>query len=264
MGIENFNIRKILLKNGIQPNLINIFLFILFTIGLIACSSETVIKNSETKQIPKTFIGKYEKPVKLNYLLYLPKDYDVKEKHPLMLFLHGAGERGDNLELVKTHGPAKLVEQGKDFPFIIVSPQCPVNKRWEPADLIALLDFMISNYKVDENRIYVTGLSMGGNGTWKLAAEIPERIAAIVPICGWGDPFAAMMMGKIPAWVFHGAKDQVVPLNSSEVMVETLKRNGGEVKFTVYPEANHDSWTETYNNPEVYEWLLKQSLEKRK
>lgn len=251
-------------KDCIHSRIKNIFLIILFIIGLIACSSETVIKNSETKQISKTFIGKYEKPVKLNYLIYLPKDYEQKEKHPLMLFLHGAGERGDNLDLVKVHGPAKLVEQGKDFPFIIVSPQCPVNKRWEPADLIALLDFIISNYKVDENRIYVTGLSMGGNGTWKLAAEIPDRLAAIIPICGWGDPFAAMMMGKLPVWVFHGAKDVVVPISSSEEMVETIKRAGGNVKFTVYPEANHDSWTETYNNPEIYEWLLSQSLDKRK
>jgi len=178
----------------------------------------------------------------------------------LLLFLHGAGERGDNLELVKVHGPAKLVEKGKDFPFVVVSPQCPKDKRWETNDLIALLDDIILKYKIDENRIYVTGLSMGGNGTWKLAAEIPNRIAAIIPICGWGDPFAAMMMGKLPVWAFHGAKDVVVPVSSSEVMVETMKRNGGEVKFTVYPEANHDAWTETYNNPEIYEWLLKHSL----
>jgi predicted peptidase len=251
-------------KDDIHSRIKNIFLFILFTIGLISCSSETVIKNPETKQIPKTFIGKYEKPVKLNYLLYLPKDYEQKEKHPLMLFLHGAGERGDNLDLVKVHGPARLVNEGKDFPFIIVSPQCPLNKRWEPADLIALLDYIIANYKADENRIYVTGLSMGGNGTWKLAAEIPERLAAIIPICGWGDPFAAAMMGKLPVWVFHGAKDVVVPISSSEAMVESIKRAGGDVKFTIYPEANHDSWTETYNNPEIYEWLLNQSLDKRK
>ncbi|PJA95772.1 MAG: phospholipase [Ignavibacteriales bacterium CG_4_9_14_3_um_filter_34_10] len=205
-------------------------------------------------------MGKYQKDVNMNYLLYLPKDYEQKDKVPLLLFLHGAGERGDNLELVKVHGPAKLVEKGKDFPFVVVSPQCPKDKRWETNDLIALLDDIILKYKIDENRIYVTGLSMGGNGTWKLAAEIPNRIAAIIPICGWGDPFAAMMMGKLPVWAFHGAKDVVVPVSSSEVMVETMKRNGGEVKFTVYPEANHDAWTETYNNPEIYEWLLKHSL----
>lgn len=230
-------------------------------INFFGCSNSSVIKMSEGKQVPQSFSGKYQKDVKLNYLLYLPKDYEQQDKVPLLLFLHGAGERGDNLELVKTHGPAKLVEQGKDFPFVIVSPQCPKNQRWNPNDLIALLDYIIANYKIDEKRIYVTGLSMGGNGTWKLAAEIPNRIAAIIPICGWGDPFAAMMMGKLPVWVFHGAKDVVVPLKSSEEMVEVMKRYGGEVKFTVYPEANHDSWTETYNNPEIYEWLLKHSLD---
>lgn len=243
--------------------LIKIFLPLIFLLGIIGCSSSELTM-MDGKQMKKSFVGKYVKEVKLNYLLYLPKDYEQKEKVPLMLFLHGAGERGDNLELVKTHGPAKLVEQGKDFPFAIVSPQCPKDKRWEPADLIALLDYIIANYKIDENRIYVTGLSMGGNGTWKLAAEIPNRLAAIIPICGWGDPFAAMMMGKLPTWVFHGAKDVVVPVRSSEEMVESIKRAGGDVKFTVYPEANHDSWTETYNNPEIYEWLLNQSLEKRK
>ncbi|MCX7874812.1 MAG: prolyl oligopeptidase family serine peptidase [Melioribacteraceae bacterium] len=256
--IEKLFIQKHEFNNSIKKFFVIIILF-----GLIDCSSETLIKNSETKQLAKTFIGKYEKLVKLNYLLYLPKDYEQKEKHPLMLFLHGAGERGDNLELVKTHGPAKLVEQGKEFPFVIVSPQCPKDKRWEPTDLIALIDYIITNYKIDENRIYVTGLSMGGNGTWKLAAEIPNRLAAIIPICGWGDPFSAMMMGKLPVWVFHGAKDVVVPLSSSEVMVESIKRSGGNVKFTVYPDANHDSWTETYNNQEIYDWLLNQSLDKR-
>lgn len=236
-------------------------LVFLAAINFFGCSNSSVIKMNEGKQTAQSFSGKYQKDVKLNYLLYLPKEYERKEKMPLLLFLHGAGERGDDLELVKTHGPAKLVEQGKEFPFVIVSPQCPKNQRWNPTDLIALLDHIIANYKIDEKRIYVTGLSMGGNGTWKLAAEIPNRIAAIIPICGWGDPFAAMMMGKLPAWVFHGAKDVVVPLKSSEEMVEVMKRNGGEIKFTVYPEANHDSWTETYNNPEIYEWLLKHSLD---
>lgn len=243
--------------------LYKLFLFVIFTYYFFGCSS-TEMTVRDGKQMKKSFVGKYQKEVKLNYLLYLPKDYEQKEKVPLMLFLHGAGERGDDLELVKVHGPAKLVEQGKEFPFAIVSPQCPKNKRWEPTDLIALLDEIISKYKIDENKIYVTGLSMGGNGTWKLAAEIPDRLAAIIPICGWGDPFTAFMMGKLPIWVFHGAKDVVVPISSSEIMVEYIKKAGGDVKFTVYPDANHDSWTETYNNPEIYEWLLNQSLEKRK
>lgn len=238
---------------------IGLFLVLLVT----ACSSHIVVKEKLGNQVEQNLKTEYRKSVNINYLLYLPKDYETKNKFPLLLFLHGAGERGNDLQLVKKHGPPKLIEEGKEFPFIVVSPQCPLNKRWDTQDLIALLNYMIENYKVDVNRIYVTGLSMGGNGTWRLAAEIPDRLAAIIPICGWGDPFAVCMMGKLPVWAFHGAKDQVVPVSASEELVERLKSCGGDVKLTVYPEANHDSWTETYNNPEIYEWLLNQSLDKR-
>jgi predicted peptidase len=196
--------------------------------------------------------------VTMKYLLYLPKDYAQKDSWPLMLFLHGAGERGDSLELVKKHGPPKLIEAGKDFPFIVVSPQCPQGKWWEPMELATLLDEIVENYKVDKDRIYVTGLSMGGFGTWSLVAYQPQRFAAIVPICGGGEPFVTMLFAHVPAWVFHGAKDPTVPLERSQKMVESLKHNGGNVKFTVYPEAGHDCWTETYNNPQLYEWLLQQ------
>jgi len=228
------------------------------------CSSSLTTKVEMGKQVEQSFSGKYEKEVALNYLLYLPKDYDVKDKLPLMLFLHGAGERGNNLEQVKVHGPAKLIAQGKDFPFIVVSPQCPENIRWKHEWLVALIDEIVAKYKVDENRIYVTGLSMGGYGTWRLATEISNRLAAIIPICGWGDPPAAYLIGDLPIWTFHGAKDNVVPIKSTEEMVEKVKSNKGNIKFTVYPEAMHDSWTETYNNPEIYEWLLSHTLDQRK
>jgi predicted peptidase len=196
--------------------------------------------------------------VHLHYLLYLPKDFEKKDSWPLVLFLHGAGERGDNLDLVKKHGPPKLVEQGKEFPFVLVSPQCPEHKWWEPVSLSALLDETVEKYKIDKDRIYITGLSMGGFGTWSLAAHSPKRFAALVPICGGGEPIAARILPHVPAWVFHGAKDPVVPLSRSQAMVDAMKQAGGEVKFTIYPEAGHDAWTETYANPEVYEWLLKQ------
>jgi predicted peptidase len=196
--------------------------------------------------------------VKLNYLLYLPKDYEQQESWPLLLFLHGAGERGDDIDLVKKHGPPKLIAAGKDFPFIVVSPQCPRGRWWETFELAALLDEIEENYKVDKDRVYVTGLSMGGFGTWALAAYQPERFAAMAPICGGGDPIRARFAAAVPAWVFHGAKDPVVPLERSETMVEALKKARGsvEVKFTIYPEAGHDAWTETYDNPEFYQWLL--------
>lgn len=240
-------------------------LFFLLLLLLFGCSTGTIVQQDKNvRQEQKNLSTTFKKDVSINYLQYLPKDYDKKDKWPLLLFLHGAGERGNNLELVKKHGPPKLIEQGKDFPFIVVSPQCPDGIRWKTEPLIALIDFIIENYNVDENRIYITGLSMGGYGTWKLANEISHRLAAVVPICGWGDPLSICEVGDLPIWVFHGAKDNVVPVQSSQAMVDRLKSCGHEVKFTIYPETMHDSWTETYDNMELYEWLLKQSKDQRK
>ncbi|MEH2326709.1 MAG: prolyl oligopeptidase family serine peptidase [Nostoc sp.] len=175
---------------------------------------------------------------------------------PTILFLHGAGQRGSNLDDVKKYGVAKIVEQQADFPFIVISPQCPRGEYWNIERLSALLDRVIASYPVDPERVYLTGLSMGGYGTWHLAAAQPERFAAIAPICGGGNPKAARNLKNLPVWAFHGAKDNVVPLSESEIMVSALKARNGNVKFTVYPEANHDSWTQTYNNPELYKWFL--------
>jgi predicted peptidase len=200
--------------------------------------------------------------VEMGYLLYLPKDYDTKESWPLVLFLHGAGERGNDLELVKKHGPPKLISEGKDFPFIVVSPQCPKDRWWEPIELLALLDEIGKTHNVDEDRIYLTGLSMGGFGTWRLAAFAPDRFAAVAPISGGGETYWAKQIAPLPVWAFHGAKDKGVPLERSEAMIEALKKQGGNPKLTVYPDAEHDSWTETYNNPQFYEWLLEQKRKK--
>ena len=194
----------------------------------------------------------------MDYWIYLPQDYEKQEKVPLLLFLHGAGERGNDLNKVKVHGPPKLIEAGKKFPFIVVSPQCPDGRWWATHELVALIDNLESKYKIDPDRIYVTGLSMGGFGTWALADRIPNRLAAIAPVCGGGNTVTARSLAKLPTWVFHGAKDTVVPLTLSQDMVDAIKKHGGEPKLTIYPEAGHDSWTETYNNPEFYEWLLAQ------
>lgn len=194
----------------------------------------------------------------LGYWLYLPENYDQQEKWPLLLFLHGAGERGENLELVKIHGPPKLIAAGKQLPFVVVSPQCPKDQRWQAADLCLLLDEIEAKQKIDKQRIYVTGLSMGGFGSWSLAAHAPDRLAAIAPICGGGDPATAEKIAKLPIWVFHGGKDNAVPIERSQAMVDALKKLGSDVKFTIYPDAGHDSWTATYNNPEFFAWLLEQ------
>ena len=223
--------------------------------SMTSASAEQPAPGKQTEQISEQSVQ-----YKHRYLLYLPKDYDNKAKHPLMLFLHGAGERGDDFKKVKIHGPPKLIGQGKDFPFIVVSPQCKTGGWWEASQLSALVDHIEDNYKVDSSRIYVTGLSMGGYGTWSLAMYDPNRFAAIAPICGGGNPIAARYTTPMtaPAWVFHGAKDTAVPLSESEKMVKVLKAHKVDVKLTVYPEAGHDSWTETYNNPKLYEWLLEE------
>jgi predicted peptidase len=202
---------------------------------------------------------------KIAYLLFLPEGYEKStDKYPLMLFLHGAGESGSDIAKVKVHGPPKIVETKKDFPFIVVSPQSP-GRGWDVNVLNALLDEIVEKYRVDKDRVYLTGLSMGGYGTWALATAFPGRFAAIAPICGGGNPVEAVKLKDVPIWAFHGAKDNVVPLERSKEMVEAVERNGNkEVKLTVYPEATHDSWTETYNNQELYAWLLKHKLSDRK
>jgi predicted peptidase len=208
-------------------------------------------------QEEKTFEKEIKVKVKLRYLLFLPEGYDKSDKHwPLILFLHGAGGSGNDLSRVKVHGPPKIVETKKDFPFIVVSPQSP-RFGWDSDALNALVDEVIANYRVDKDRVYLTGLSMGGFGTWALAAAHPEKFAAIVPICGGGDPALAKRLKDLPIWVFHGAKDRVVPPERSETMVKAIRAAGGDPKLTIYPDADHDSWTRTYDNPDLYTWLLK-------
>lgn len=244
-----------------RTKLISFAAVLSFTTTL-AMSADTQSASS-TAQQSKTFERQIVVTAKLDYLLSLPADYGKSKKlWPLVLFLHGSGESGSDLAKVKIHDPPKLVESNGPFPFILVSPQSP-GRGWNPDVLNALLETLIKQYRVDKDRVYLTGLSMGGYGTWMLAAAHPEKFAAIAPICGGGSPADAKALAKLPIWVFHGAKDNTVPLRHSEEMVEALKAAGGNPKFTVYPDAGHDSWTATYNDPEFYIWLLAQKRSKR-
>jgi predicted peptidase len=218
------------------------------------------------RQQPQSFQATIQKNVSLEYLIYLPTDYQNSDQRwPLVLFLHGIGERGADLDLLKLHGIPKVIAQGADFPFIVLSPQCPEDTIWtnELDALHALLDAIIEKYHVDHSRIYLTGLSMGGYGTWHFAATFPAMFAAIAPICGGTIPFVGFperihVLKDVPIWAFHGEKDEVVPLQESQELVDVLITHQGNVKFTVYPDTDHDSWTQTYENPDLYEWLLKQ------
>jgi len=195
-----------------------------------------------------------------DYLLYLPDGYGAtRRKWPLMLFLHGKGECGEDIALVRKNGPPMLVGRAKQqLPFIVVSPQCRKDKWWDPGDLMKLLERVQSKLAVDDRRIYVSGLSMGGFGTWAMITAYPKKFAAAVPICGGGNPALANKIKNLPVWVFHGDADETVPLERSQAMVDALEAARGKVQFTVYPGVGHDSWTRTYANPEVFDWLLKQ------
>ncbi|MSR47568.1 MAG: phospholipase [Planctomycetes bacterium] len=201
----------------------------------------------------------------LAYLLTLPRGYVEPSaadapRWPLVLFLHGMGERGDDLALVARHGPQKQIAAGREFEAIVVSPQCPISSQfgWSLPALTALLDDVMERFAVDPDRVYLTGLSMGGYGTWSLACEQPERFAAIVPICGGGDPAKAVKLVGLPTWAFHGAADPVVPLAQSEAMVRAIETAGGVPKFTAYAGVDHDSWTRTYADEAMWSWLFAQ------
>lgn len=221
-------------------------------------------------QSHQAFAQKFTLSIEAEYLLDLPGDFDADsgKEWPLILFLHGAGERGDDLQKVAVHGPPKLAASHPALdPFIVVSPQCPEGERWDPVVLNHLLDHVIKKLPVDTSRIYLTGLSMGGYGTWALIGHSPHRFAAAAPICGGGDPIGIYLskgskreaIASLPVWNFHGSQDSVVPEKRSDVMVEAVTALGGDVRYTRYPNAGHDSWTATYSNPALYKWFLSHS-----
>jgi len=235
--------------------------------GMMAVGGDTGVPTPKPgATVTGTFSNTRVQTNRLSYLLTVPKEYadDPNRRFPLVLFLHGSGERGTNVQLVAVHGPPKQAREGKAFPFVLVSPQCPPDQRWEPATLAALLDEVEKAVRIDTHREYVTGLSMGGYGAWALAAHYPERFAAIAPVCGGGERIDLLLGGRkteamktLGIWAFHGAKDSVVPLEESQRMVAAFKKLGNtDVQLTVYPEADHDSWTRAYDEPEFYAWLL--------
>lgn len=208
----------------------------------------------------------------VRYLLYVPEAYGWNrgERWPLILFLHGMGERGSDLEMLKRHPLPQMLETRRDFPFIVVSPQLSDELfAWDTE--IELLDALITEIQaklsVDPRRIYMTGLSMGGAGTWAFALRRPGRFAAIVPIAGYYRyqsrevPADIRGLRDLPTWVFHGAQDTSVQLYQAELLVEALRAWGSSVRFTVYEDAGHeDTWRKAYADPALFEWLATQRL----
>lgn len=224
-------------------------------------TTKTIDSRTSAVSLLRSFKGTFTRPVSANYLVFLPRAYSSRprDRWPLILFLHGSGERGTDLKKLSNDGPAMMAHRDPDFPFIVVSPQCPEDDWWNNDVLISLLNEVQRKYRVDLTRVYLTGLSMGGYGTWALATEYPDRFAAIAPISGAGYSDCANRLTKLPIWVFHGAKDKLVPPSEAQDMFDTIKKAGGDIKLTMYPDAGHNAWTRTYQNPDFYAWLLQQT-----
>ncbi len=208
--------------------------------------------------------------IKLEYYTQLPKDYgkEPDKKWPLIVFMHGAGERGGTLDDVKkiNHSIPMVASTAKDFPFIAVSPLCPSLYPWKnlPYSISNMIDELSAKYNIDEDRIYLTGLSLGGIGTWSIALQFPDMFAAIAPVCGSVDPDKVEKLKNLPIWAFHGAKDTIVPMDEEQKAVDVLKACGGNIRYTVYPDVEHDAWNKAYPNMELYDWFLQHSRMKNK
>lgn len=193
------------------------------------------------------------------YVQYLPKDFDENQKYPLVMFLHGAGERGDDLDLASCHGFMKHVrEEGKEYPFIYVAPQCPSGKYWGcyTESLLAFLEHICNSLPVDRERVYLTGLSMGGTGTFMLTMAAPERFAAIAPICGSGIVWNAGALRNIPVMMYHGDCDSVVPVSESVTMLTKIHQCGGQAELKILYGVGHNAWDVAYDGDELVEWFL--------
>jgi predicted peptidase len=196
----------------------------------------------------------------VNYLLYVPAGSPPAGGWPTILFLHGSEQRGDNPSMLEDLAILAFVDRVGGFPFVAILPQCPQGEHWSPGVLRQLLDSVEADVPVDRSRVYLTGFSMGGYGTWQAAAAMPGVFAAIAPLCGVADLQDVPHLVGIPAWVFHGARDRNVPLSESVEMVRALRQAGGDPRFTVYPEREHDIWTMTYRDSRLYLWFLSHAL----
>jgi predicted peptidase len=245
-------------------------------VPLWAQEGKAVVEDPEQLFEPREFVGANGETLK--YRLLKPSPYNADREYPLVIFLHGAGERGSDNKAQLKHGMADFCKaKWRDkYPCYVVAPQCPTGKKWVEVDWSApanempaktsdslqlvfeLTDTMIKDSAVNDNRIYITGLSMGGYGTWDALARRPSFFAAAIPICGGGDPKTVERFVNVPLWCFHGDKDEAVPVTRSREMIDALEAAGGTPKYTEYPGVAHNSWAQTYADPQVFEWLFTQ------
>lgn len=245
------------------PSTLAIAFFAFLTCPTIAqeTTAESPTAGEQVEQRFKTSDG-----AEVDYLFYLPESYLAESDNPIpmLLFLHGSGERNGPLSLVAKWGPPKLAAAGEDFPFIIVSPQCPRESIWNSDVQVKRLEELLAKieteHPIDKSKMYLTGLSMGGYGSWRMAAEFPGKFAAVVPVCGGGKVEFAEKLVDTPIWVFHGDQDGAVPFQKSVEMVDAIKKAGGtSIKFTSLEGIGHNCWSATYATPQVYQWMLQQT-----
>lgn len=186
-----------------------------------------------------------------DYLIYLPESYSDTKNWPLILFLHGSGERGNDPRRLRRQEPL-----GRKLPAVVVMPQCLPSCSWEPQALAGLVESVASRYKVDRDRIYLVGFSMGATGVWYTAASHPELFAAIVPIAGGGNPADAKALRDLPVWAFHGAEDKTVPVEGSQRMIDALHREGSQARLTILPGKGHGIRDLTCGRADLWKWLL--------
>ena len=230
---------------------------------IIAVLVLNTLGNSQQRKIKLDIMDKND--ISLNYLFYLPEDYkdDKEKKWPMILFLHGMGERGDDLELVKIHGIPKIVNSKKDFSFIAVSPQCPIEFVWRDKEMLIALESLllklVKNFRIDKSRVYATGLSMGGRGTWAIAAYRPDLFAAAAPICGGADLELLKNALDVPFWIFHGDADSVVPVEYSQNAFKLLVSKNNKHRYTEYKDVNHNSWDYVFKEEDYFKWMFSKS-----
>jgi predicted peptidase len=233
---------------------------------MVACSSTRAQDGPQAgRQVPQRL--ELEGGIGVDYLIYLPADHKPAEPRPLLLFLHGRGESEGGIEAVAKWGPPRQIARGDQLPWIVVSPQCPANDRWDSDEqqrrVLALLEHLQATCTIDENRMVITGLSMGGAGVWFMTGAHPDVFAAAVPVCGWGAVESAGTLRKLPLWAWHGTDDRDVPFAGSKDMIDAIRAAGGEqARLTSLEGIGHNSWSAAYESPDLWAWMARQSLEK--
>lgn len=229
------------------------FFLCCMAIAVSACAGQSRLIDGELQTVTEE---------NLSYYLYYPQDYDTTEDENfgLLLFLHGGGESGGELDEIKKNGPPKLLVEGKEFPFLVLAPQNPHKRKWWNIHAVnQLLDAIIQENRVDPERIYLTGLSRGGSAAWDLAVQYPKKWAALAVVCGMAPvPYAHWVDKDLPIWVFHGDKDEIISVEESDKMVDKLKEMGYDVQYTRYKDVGHNSWGRAYTTEALYEWMESQ------